>query len=402
MTNGKEETIGADGAGWQSDTRLVVTGREPENYCGYVNPPVYRGSTILYPDLAAFEKRDMPYPYGLAGSPTTDALETVVTELENGAGTVLTGSGLSAVAVALEACLNAGDHLLMTDSCYQPTRRFCDKALKRFGITVEYYDPRIGGGIANLLRPETRVVFLESPGSQTFEVQDVPVMVEAARAAGVTTIIDNTWATPLFLKPLDMGVDISLHAGTKYFGGHSDILLGTVTANEALWPALKQHWEARGEFAGPDAVWLCHRGIRTIGVRLRHQMQAGIDVARWLEARPEVAQVLHPALESHPDHAIWKRDFSGATSLFTIVLRPGPKEALAAFIDGLRLFGIGASWGGYESLALPFDPRTYRTATRWTAEGPAIRLHIGLEAAEDLLADLDAGLARWRAAGGSA
>ncbi|WP_040485963.1 cystathionine beta-lyase [Lutibaculum baratangense] len=383
-----------------ADTELVHVGRRPGEQFGYVNPPLYRGSTVLYPDAATFEKRDARYSYGLSGSPTTDALEEVVTRLEGGEGTVLTSSGLSAISIALLSALKSGDHLLVTDSCYLPTRKLCDKLLDRFGVTTTYYDPRIGAGISGLIRPETRAVLLESPGSLTFELQDLPQIVSVARARGITTIIDNTWATPLFLKPLAMGVDISLHAGTKFFTGHSDALLGTVTANDRLWPALKETFSVFGEFAGGDVAYLGQRGMRSLHVRLERSMESGLEMARYLEARPEVAKVIHPALPSHPDHEIWKRDFTGATSLFAIVLKEGPKSALHAFLDELALFGIGASWGGYESLAIPFQP--VRTATRWQEPGPAVRLYIGLEATDDLKADLDAGLARWRETGGAA
>ncbi len=384
------------------DTEIVTVGRVPSEQFGYVNPPVYRGSTVLYPDLEHFEKRQARYPYGRYGSPTTDSLEAGMTLLEGGAGTVLAASGLSAIVIALQAIAKAGDHVLITDSCYAPTRKFSDGLLARFGVTVEYYDPRIGGGIADLVRPETSVIFLESPGSQTFEVQDIPAITEVARKHDIVTMIDNTWATPVFLRPLDLGVDISIHAATKYVGGHSDVMLGTITANEKTFARVKETWHLLGECAGPDVAWLGQRGLRTLSVRVHRQMAAGLEVARWLEGRPEVAQVLHPALESHPDHGLWKRDFKGATSLFSIVMKPGPKAALAAFVDDLELFGIGASWGGYESLVLPFDPRAVRTATKWNAEGPAVRLHIGLEDTADLVADLGAGLERWRKAGGGA
>jgi cystathionine beta-lyase len=382
------------------DTEIVTVGRNPSEQFGYVNPPVYRGSTVLYPDLASFEQRKARYPYGRYGSPTTDSLEAGLTLLEGGAGTVLTSSGLSAIAVALQSCLKAGDHLLLTDSCYAPTRRFCDNLMSKFGVNIEYYDPRIGAGISDLVRPETAAIFMESPGSQTFEVQDVPAITDVARQHNIVTMIDNTWATPLYFRPLDLGVDISIHAATKYVGGHSDVMLGTVTANEKTWSQVKTTWQLLGECAGPDVAWLGQRGLRTLSVRLNRQMASGIEIARWLEGRSEVAQVLHPALESHPDHALWKRDFKGASSLFSVVLKPGPKEALAAFINDLELFGIGASWGGYESLVLPFDPRAVRTATTWEADGPAVRLHIGLEDTADIIADLEAGFARWRKAGG--
>jgi cysteine-S-conjugate beta-lyase len=384
-----------------SSTQVVIAGRTTDKYFGFINPPIYRGSTVIYPTIAALEARDLPYTYGRRGTPTTEAVETAVTELERGAGTVLVPSGLAAVAIALQASLKAGDHVLVTDSCYQPTRMFCDTWLARFGVEVQYYDPRIGDGIAAMFRDTTAAVFLESPGSQTFEVQDVPAIAAAARAAGVTTIMDNTWATALYFRPLEHGVDLSLQAGTKYLGGHSDIMLGAVTANAAKWPGLRKLWEVSGPCAGPEVVYLAHRGLRTMAVRLERHMRSGLEVARWLEGRPEIARVLHPALQSHPDHALWKRDFSGASGLFSVVMKPGPDAALASFLEPLKLFGLGFSWGGYESLAVPFDPSGYRSATRWEAEGPGVRFHIGLEDPADLIADLEAGLSRWREAGGA-
>jgi cysteine-S-conjugate beta-lyase len=392
----------AEGSSFQTATTLVMAGRHPELYHGFVNPPVYHGSTVLYPDVAALEARDMPYTYGRRGTPTSAALEEALTALEGGAGTVLVPSGLAAVAMALQTVLKSADHLLMSDSCYHPTRIFCDTWLTRFGIETEYYDPCIGSEISRLFRENTAGLFLESPGSQTFGMQDVPAMTKAAKAAGVTTVMDNTWATALYFRPLDHGVDVSLQACTKYVGGHSDIMLGAVTANERLWPSLRHLWEVSGSCAGPDVVNLAHRGLRTMSVRLARHMQSGLEIARWLETRPEVDRVLHPALESHPGHTLWKRDFSGASGLFSVVMRPGPKAALAAFLDHLKLFGLGFSWGGYESLAVPFDPRGYRTATKWNSDNPSIRFHIGLEDTADLISDIEAGLKRWRDAGGSA
>lgn len=394
------ELPGDDGPALHMDTEIVTSGRRIDQYNGFVNPPVYQGSTVLYPTVEALKARDLPYTYGRRGTPTTEALETALTRLERGAGTVLVPSGLAAIATALQTVLKAGDHLLVTDSCYQPTRNFCDGWLARFGVETEYYDPCIGAGIADLFRPNTKGLFLESPGSQTFEMQDVPAMAAAARTAGVATILDNTWATALYFRPIEHGIDISVQAGTKYVGGHSDIMLGADTANEDWWPRLRKTWELSGSCAGPDVVYLAQRGLRTLSVRLERHMRSGIEVARWLEGRPEVARVLHPALESHPGHRLWKRDYSGASGLFSVAMKQGSDKALSAFLDQLQLFGLGFSWGGYESLAVPFDPRPYRTATDWREEGPGIRFHIGLEDTRDLIADLEAGLARWREAGG--
>ena len=386
---------------YRRDTRLVHAGRTPRDQYGFVNPPVYHASTVLYPDVAALEARDAPYTYGRRGTPTTESLADALTELENGAGTVLLPSGLAALSLALQTALKAGGHVLVTDSCYQPTRVFCDNWATRFGVEVEYYDPCIDD-IRPLFRSNTQALFLESPGSQTFEMQDVPALAAAAREAGIPTIIDNTWATGLYFRPLNHGVDLSVQAGTKYVGGHSDIMLGAVTANAPLWPELENLWGISGLCAGPEVVYLGQRGLRTMSVRLERHMRSAIDVAHWLQNRPEVARVLHPALETHPGYTLWKRDFSGASGLFSMIMKPGPKAAVAAFLDHLELFGLGFSWGGFESLAVPFDPSGYRTATRWEAEGPAIRIHIGLEDPADLIADLEAGLERWKAAGGGA
>jgi cystathionine beta-lyase len=313
---------------------------------------------------------------------------------------VLTPSGLNAIACAFLAVLEAGDHLLMTDSVYQPARRICDGLLKRLGIETTYYDPCIGGDIAGLIRDNTRMIYVESPGSQTFEIQDLPAIAEAARARGVFVAADNTWATPLYYNPLALGADIVIHAGTKYFGGHADVNLGTVTANARAAEAVKGVHGDTGMCAGPEDIFLSLRGLRTLPARLEQHQAAAIEMAQWLEKRPEVARVIHPALETHPGHTLWKRDLRGATGLFSVVLEPAPREALAAMLDSLALFGMGASWGSFESLVLPFDPAGYRTATHWRAEGPALRFHIGLEDPEDLKEDLDAGFARLRQAAG--
>jgi len=332
-----------------------------------------------------------------AAAQTTEALELAVQELEGPqcAGVSLLPSGLAAVATALLSIVHTGDHLLVTDSAYGPTRSYCDQILTRLGVTTTYYDPLVGSAIAGLIQPNTRAVFVESPGSLSFEMQDVPAIAVAAHAKGVLVLMDNTWATPLYFRALDFGVDLSIHAGTKYFGGHSDVMLGTVAANAATVAGLKNNVRLSGLCVGPDDVYLGQRGLRTLAVRLERHYRSGLAVARWLEQRPEVLRLLHPAMESHPGHAIWKRDFTGASGLFSMVLKPVPQKAVYAFLDTLELFGIGASWGGYESLA------SLRTASRWAPGGATVRFHIGLEAVEDLLADLERGFAALAVAAGA-
>ena len=376
------------------DTLLVHAGRDPAAHHGMVNPPVYHASTILFPTLDALHAPDKPYPYGRRRTPTIAALQDAMTALEGGHNTVITPSGLAAVTTALLAYLKAGDHLLMTDSVYGPSRHFCDTVLARFGIEVTYYEPRIGAGIAGLIRDNTKLIFAESPGSCTFEVQDMPALAQAAHAGGALLMADNTWASPLFFKPFEHGVDVSIQAATKYLSGHSDVMLGTVTATQAAWPALSEVHGSLGLCAGPDDIYLTLRGIRTLGVRLRQHMQTGLALARWLAAQPQIARVLHPGLDSDPGHALWKRDFLGASGLFGVVLKPCSKTALAAMLDGLELFGMGYSWGGYESLIVPVALRGMRTATPDSKDGPLLRLHAGLEDIDDLIADLGAGLAR--------
>ncbi|ODT46580.1 MAG: cystathionine beta-lyase [Methylobacterium sp. SCN 67-24] len=380
-------------------TRLVLAGRDPADSYGFVNPPIVRGSTVVYPNMEDFLLRKARYTYGTQGNPTIDALVAALNTMEGGAGSVVCPSGLMACTLPLLAVLSSGDHLLVTDSVYRPTRMFCDKMLSRMGVEVTYYDPAIGAGIANLFKPNTKAVWTEAPGSQTFEMQDIPAIVEAAHARDVLVLMDNTWATPLFFDSHKFGVDLSVQAGTKYYAGHSDVLIGTVSARTpALYKRLREAWETLGVIIAPEDAFLTLRGIRTMQIRLKEQMPAGIEMANWLAARPEVARVLHPALTSDPGHAIWKRDFTGASSLFAIELEPVATKAVGAMLDGLSLFGMGASWGGYESLVLPFDCTAYRTATKPGFAGPTIRLHIGLEDLEDLKEDLDAGFARLRAA----
>ncbi|WP_420102467.1 cystathionine beta-lyase [Bosea sp. (in: a-proteobacteria)] len=380
-------------------TRLTLAGRDPSDSYGFVNPPIVRGSTVIYPTTEDFLARRSRYTYGTHGNPTLDALEAAANTIERGAGVVVTPSGLLACTLPFLAFLSAGDHVLVTDSVYRPTRNFCDSLLKRMGITVEYYDPALGEGIASLFKPNTKAIWTEAPGSQTFEMQDIPAIAKAAQARGILTMMDNTWATPLFFDSHKAGVDISVQAGTKYYAGHSDVLIGTVSARTPeLYKTLRRAWEELGIIVAPEDAFLTLRGMRTMAIRLKEQMPAGIEMANWLKARPEVARVMHPALPDDPGHALWKRDFTGASSLFGIELAPVSMKGVGAMLDGLTLFGMGASWGGYESLVLPFDCRAYRTATTPSHKGPTIRIHIGLENIEDLKADLDAGFARLRAA----
>jgi cysteine-S-conjugate beta-lyase len=391
----KSQDAEARDGGLRPDTRLVTGGRDPFEYHGFVNPPVYHASTVLYPnaeDLVAHRAR---YQYGRRGTPTSEALEGALQAIEGPgcAGVALLPSGLAAISTALIAALDSGDHLLVTDSAYRPTRTFCDGVLARLGVETTYYDPLIGGAIAGLFRPNTRAVFLEAPGSQSFEMQDVPAIAAAAHERGLTVLMDNTWATPLYFQAFAKGVDLSIQAGTKYIGGHSDVMLGTVSANAARWPRLQETVATMGQCVGPDDMYLALRGLRTLAVRLERHRQSALTIARWLRARPEVQRVLHPALEGDPGHAIWRRDFTGSSGLFSIVLAPGPEAAVHAFLDALDLFGLGFSWGGYESLAILFDCTGYRTATRWAPGGPTLRFHIGLEDPADLIADLERGFA---------
>ena len=387
--------------GRRPDTRLIHGGRRREWRGRLVNPPVNRASTILFDSVAelrsAAPEFGKPY-YGLHGTPTQWALCEALSEMEPcAAGTMLYSSGLAAVTAALLTVLSAGDELLMADSVYGPTRRFCDGFLKRYSIATRYYDPMVGAGIAGVIGERTRAIFLESPGSLTMEVQDVPAICSAARERGVATLIDNTWATPFFFPALAAGCDLSILAGTKYIGGHADVMLGSVTANEAWYARLERTSWDLGHSASPDDAWLGSRGLRTMGVRLRQHESSALKVARWLAGQPQVAAVLHPALPDCPGHEYWVRDFKGSSGLFSFVLRGGDDAGRIRLIEGLELFGLGYSWGGYESLVVPADPERLRTVTSWSAEGPLVRLHIGLEDPDDLIEDLAAGLARYEA-----
>ena len=382
----------------KQDTRLAHAGRDPARFHGFVNTPIYRGSTVLYPTMACLEADDQDFSYGRLGTPTVRALQDMIAELEGGHATLLTPSGLSAISVALLAFVSAGDRILVSDSVYRPTRRFCDNVLKRLGVATTYYDPLIGDGIAELLTDKTRLVFAESPGSQTFEVLDLPAIAQAAHKRGAVVVMDNTWATPLYFKPFAHGADVSIQAATKYIVGHADAMLGAITMTSETAAAVARTHDELGLCPGPEDVYLGLRGMRSLSVRLERHYASGLAMAEWLAARPEVARVLHPALPGDPGHALWKRDFTGASGLFSIVLKPCRRASVAAMLDGLKLFGMGYSWGGYESLILPFNPSTYRSATNWQEAGPGLRLHIGLEDIEDLKADLDAGFARLAAA----
>ena len=372
-------------------TLLAHAGRNPEEQFGFVNMPAYRGSTVIYPNAAAIRKGTMRFVYGTKGTPSTEALENAWSELSGAAGTVIVPSGLAAITLALLAAVKAGDHVLVTDSAYRPTRNFCEGFLKPMGVETTYFDPYAGADIAALMKPNTSAILLEAPGSQSFEMQDVPAIAKIARERGVCVIMDNTWATPIFFPPHERGVDLAIEAGTKYLSGHSDILLGLVSATAEWLPKLRRVADLFAMTPGPEDVFLALRGFRTMELRLREAEKQGLEIASWLAARPEVKDVLHPALPTHPGHAIWKRDFLGSSGLFSIILNPVSDRAVDAFLDALELFAMGYSWGGYESLIIPFDCKPYRTATQWNPGGPGLRLQIGLEHVDDLKADLERG-----------
>jgi cystathionine beta-lyase len=385
------------------DTLLTHVGGTPTDRHGAVNPPVYRASTILFPTVAEWEasrvhaNRFKVLRYGQLGTPTTFALEEAIATLEGAHRAMLLPSGLAAVTTALLALLKTGDHLLMTDSAYQPTRHFGRVILARYGVTTTFYDPRIGADIESLMRPETRVVFLESPGSITFDVQDLPAIAKVAHAHGAQVVIDNTWATPYFLPAMQLGADVSIIAATKYIGGHSDVLLGTIATTEPLYEPVRSMVAELGYSVSADDAFLVLRGLRTLGVRLERHQTSALQVAEWLHGRPEVKQVLYPVLPTDPGHAIWKRDFTGASGLFGVVLHPVPKAAVDAMLNSLRLFGMGASFGGFESLAIPMDSTRLRHLTG-SADNRYIRIHVGLEDPADLIADLEQGFAQLNAA----
>lgn len=377
------------------ETVLTHVGRDPDSQFGFVNTPVYRGSTVLFKTLADLEDQTQHFLYGRAGNPTTESVETLVTALEGAYRTKLVPSGLAAITIAMLSCLKTGDDILISDSAYEPGRKFADGFLERMGITARYYDPRVGAGISELMLPNTRAVLAESPGSLTFEMQDIPALAKATHANNARLIVDNSWASPLYHQPLALGADIVVHAGTKMFVGHSDAFAGTISTTEAAWADVERVRTLLGFFTSGDDAYLVSRGLKTLAIRMQAHQDRALEIARWLETQPEVSAVLHPALPSHPDHALWKRDFTGSGSLFSFILKPAPRDAVAAFVDQMQIFSMGYSWGGYESLCLPVKISRNRTAVPWTAEGNLFRLHVGFEGVEDLKSDLRAGLERY-------
>ena len=382
-------------------TQVAHLGRDPRQHLGAVNTPVYRATTILFDTVAELEAAERgEYPgitYGLHGLPTVTDLQAAMAQLEGGYAALAVPSGLAAITLALLGTTRAGDHVLVTDAVYGPTRRFCDNQLKRFGVEVSYYDPLAGTAVERQFRSNTRVVFTESPGSLTFEVQDVPAIAEVAHARGALVMLDNTWATPLGFPAFARGVDISLHAGTKYLGGHSDVLIGLVVCSEAAYPGLHRLWTDMGVSASSDDCFLALRGLRTLAVRLERHMQSALTIARWLREQPEVAEVIFPALPGSRGHELWKRDFTGACGLFGVILKPVAKARVDAMLDSLQLFKMGWSWGGFESLIIPANVERAKRTIRWDVGGPYLRLHVGLESVDDLIADLAAGFERLHA-----
>ncbi|GAB2187116.1 cystathionine beta-lyase [Roseibium sp. LAB1] len=379
----------------KQDTKLAHAGRDPLAFHGFVNPPVVHASTVLYPDTKTMVTGAQTYSYARRGNPTTDSLEGAMKEIEGAAGVKIANSGLNAIALAILSCVKSGDHILITDTAYGPTRYFADTVLPGFGVTVTYYDPQIGTGIKTLFQNNTAAVFTEAPGSLTFEMQDVPAIVAEARAIGATILMDNTWASSIYCQPLSFGVDISIQAGTKYIVGHSDAMLGTIAASERAWEKLDKLCGAMGCHVGPDDIYLGLRGLRTLSVRLERHQRNTLAVLGWLKDQPHIGRIRYPGLETDPGHALWKRDFTGASGLCAFDFSEGTTQEQAyAFLDALTLFGLGYSWGGFESLAIPVRLKGARTATAVNPDLQSVRLHIGLEDPEDLIADVSQALTK--------
>tara|TARA_Y100001936_G_scaffold248914_1_gene297897 strand:- start:228 stop:1412 length:1185 start_codon:yes stop_codon:yes gene_type:complete len=389
----------------KQDTLITTAGRDPDKNYGFVNPPVYHASTIVAPTLEEFRERRTRrweldvFTYGRQGSPTHQSLEVATAELLGGDRAVCMSSGLAAINAAMLAYLKAGDHVLMVDTVYGPTRNFCNNFLGRFNVSTTYYDPTIGDGIRDLIQDNTKIIYTESPGSLTFELQDIKAIAQEAHKRDCVVIIDDTWSSGVYFKPFDHGVDVSVIAATKYIVGHSDVMMGIITTTKEHWQRVRQSASDLGANSGPDDVYLALRGLRTIGVRMRQHHVSGLKLATWLESRPEVDRVLHPGLPTHPQHDLWKKDFSGACGLFGVVLKPVSEKAIASMLDGLKLYGMGASWGGFESLILLTNPAATRTVAKekWENDGPTLRIHVGLEDIDDLIADLKEGFKRLNA-----
>ncbi|WP_428611876.1 cystathionine beta-lyase [Shewanella sp.] len=387
----------------KKETKIVSVGRDKKWSKGVINPPVFRASTVVFDTIeemryATKNRANGEMFYGRRGTPTHFAFQAAIAELEGGVGTALYPSGSAAISGALLSFLKAGDHLLMVDTAYEPTRDLCDKLLKGFGIETTYYDPLIGKGIEALIRPNTKVLFLESPGSITLEVQDVPTLSRIAHEHGLVVMLDNTWASPINSRPFELGVDISIQAATKYIVGHSDVMLGTATANEAHWEQLRENSYLMGQCTSADDIYLASRGLRTLGVRMAQHEKNALKVANWLATRPEVDHLRHPAFTTCPGHEFFKRDFSASNGLFSFVLKQGNIKSITAFVENMQHFKMGFSWGGYESLILGvFGIDKLRTATQWDSSKPLIRLHVGLENPDDLIKDLEAGFERYNA-----
>lgn len=394
---------------YKQETIAITSGRKYKENSGTVNTPIHRTSTILFPTIGQYndasrgqdvyktgaDKQTIDLSYGLTGNPTSIALQESLCAIEGADHALLCPSGLSAITTTLFALLAAGDHILITDSIYGPTRRFCDKELKRYNIETTYYNPLIGSGIKDLIKENTKVIFTESPGSLTFEIQDIPAIAAEAHKKNIAVVMDNSWATALYFKPFEHGVDICVQAGTKYIGGHSDLFLGTITTTDEYIDRLFASYKNLGIHTSPDACYTASRGLKTMPTRLKAHEKTALGLANWLAEQPEVKTVLHPALASCPGHELWKRDFTGSTGLFSVILdKKYSNEQISALIDNMELFGIGASWGGFESLLINFDPKTIRTASKWTEENSCIRIYAGLEAEEDLKEDLKQGLKR--------